>query len=133
MVDVLHAADLGMTAGIIGNILWESVAKRYWGASNQEGNVALLAKDLDGWYKRTKCKVRLQGKLTKERLRAVGKFPKLKSKAAAARSALYAYMRVTPPWQDPGTSKRPVITLHTFDRLYHGACANIQVTLPKTD
>jgi hypothetical protein len=85
LVDVLHAADLGMTAHIIGNILWETVRNHSWGGSTQEDNVALLAKDLASWYKTTKCKVRLQGKLTKERIRADGKFPKLKAKGAAAR------------------------------------------------
>ena len=76
LVDVLHAADLGMTAHIIGNIMWESVLQKYWGASTQ---------DLDSWYKKTKCKVKLQGKLTQQRIRAHGQFPKLKCKAAAAR------------------------------------------------
>ena len=85
LVDVLHAADLGMTAHIIGNIMWESVLQKYWGASTQEANVELLAKDLDSWYKKTKCKVKIQGKLTQQRIRADGQFPKLKCKAAAAR------------------------------------------------
>ena len=59
LVDVLHAADLGMTAHIINDIMWESALQKYWGASTQEANVELLAQDLDSWYKRTKCKVRL--------------------------------------------------------------------------
>ena len=44
-----------------------------------------LYADLQAWYKQTKCKVRLQGALTVERVRTSGEWPKLKSKAAAAR------------------------------------------------
>ena len=87
LVDVLHAADLGMTAHIIGNIMWESVLQKYWGASTQ---------DLDSWYKKTKCKVKLQGKLTQQRIRAHGQFPKLKSKAAAARHLADYALDVSP-------------------------------------
>eukprot|EP00959_Pyramimonas_sp_CCMP1952_P455991 9472441-Pyramimonas_sp.AAC.1 len=85
LVDVLHAADLGMSASIIGNILWETVANHMWGATTIQGNVKLLADDLKKWYESTKCPVRLQGELTKDRLRPDGKYPKLKAKAAATR------------------------------------------------
>ena len=76
VVDVIPAADLGMTAGIIGNVFWETILRRNWGACNQGGNVILLAKDHKSWHRATKCKSMLQGRLTKERIRPNGKFPK---------------------------------------------------------
>lgn len=49
LADVPPAADLGMTAAIIGNILWETVLHHCWGPSTQKANVAVMAKDLDSW------------------------------------------------------------------------------------
>ena len=85
LVDVLHAADLGMTAHIIGNVFWETILNRSWGGPNQETNVACLEKDFESWYKETKCQNKIQGSLTKERIRPDGEFPKFKAKGAATR------------------------------------------------
>ena len=47
--------------------------------------------DLKAWYKRTRTTYRLQGRLTAERVRASGDWPKLKAKADATRHlAAYA-------------------------------------------
>lgn len=84
VVDVLHALDLGVAATIVGNILWETVAKKMWGGSNQDANVALLEKYLRAWEKKTNA-TKLQGALTAERLRNSSGYPKLKAKGAATR------------------------------------------------
>ena len=85
MIDVLHTADLGVTAHILGNILWECVVAKVWGEATQDGNVAECMKAIEQFYKHNKTTSKLQGKLTVDRLRTTGGWPKLKSKAAAAR------------------------------------------------
>ena len=47
--------------------------------------LTVVTNDLKLWYKRTRSKYRLQGRLTAERVRASGDWPKLKAKAAATR------------------------------------------------
>ena len=85
MIDVLHTADLGVTAHILGNILWECVVAKVWGEATQDANVAECMKAIEQFYKHNKTTSKLQGKLTVDRLRTTGGWPKLKSKAAAAR------------------------------------------------
>ena len=98
MVDVLHTVDLGFASHIIGNVLWYFfVVCAILGGKNIEEKVAKCADNMQKWYKATKCKYRLQGKLSEERLRAKGEWPKLKAKAAQtrylARYALYVAKR----------------------------------------
>ena len=86
MIDVLHTVDLGVAAHIISNILLIiGVLRTVCGGRNYEQRVGALSNALDNWYKRTKCDSRLRGKLSLERLRPSGDWPKLKGKAAAIR------------------------------------------------
>ena len=86
MIDVLHTVDLGVAAHIIGNVLFIfGVLRAVFGGRNYEQRVGALSNALDNWYKRTKCDSRLRGKLSLERLRPSGDWPKLKGKAAAIR------------------------------------------------
>ena len=88
-IDCLHALDLGEAAHIIGNIMWDSIAAKSWGASNQEANAGLLNDDLRAWEKKTKAATRLQGNLTVKRLKcSKSGFPKLKAKGAQTRHLL---------------------------------------------
>ena len=93
MVDVLHCVDLGVAAHVIGNILVLCIAKKVLGGKNIDENTTLLAEDLEAWQKKSiKKNTRMQGKLTWQRLKTSGGFPKLKAKAAATRHlAAYAY------------------------------------------
>jgi hypothetical protein len=84
-VDILHAMDQGWMAHILGNVMWETIQNKCWGASNIKDNVKLLEADMKRHYKACKVENRIQGILTSERLRAVASYPKLKCKAAAAR------------------------------------------------
>ena len=84
LIDSLHMMELGCTSHIIGNILVEAARRHFFGASNIEDNIELMDLDLRKYQKRMKASSQLQGPLTKERLRTNG-YPKLKSKAAAAR------------------------------------------------
>ena len=56
---------------------------------------------MTAWYNRTKCKSRLQGHLTQERLRTSKAWPKLKAKAAATR---YIAQYVLCLWLEHGGS-----------------------------
>jgi hypothetical protein len=86
MPDVLHTIDLGVTAHIVGNVLFMfAVLRGVFGGANFSERVAKLSKDLDSWYKRTNCKDRLRGKITLETLRPKGDWPQMKGKAAALR------------------------------------------------
>ena len=85
MVDTLHCVDQGVASHIIANICWELVLAQAWGGSTQERNVQGLMEELQAHYKSSKEASRIQGKLTVERIRTQGGWPKLKAKAAATR------------------------------------------------
>ena len=85
MIDVLHTVDQGIASHIIGNVFWELVSAKVWVPTNQPDNVAKLNELLTQWYKDNKDKYRVQGKLTIERLRQDGGWPRFKAKAAATR------------------------------------------------
>ncbi|MGB2015010.1 MAG: hypothetical protein ACPHSF_06060, partial [Flavobacteriales bacterium] len=84
MVDVLHALDQGVSSHVHGNVLWEiAMSKRL----TQEEAVSWLQSEIVAWYKRKHNKehARIQGKLTVQRVKTSGDWPKLKAKAAATR------------------------------------------------
>ena len=87
MVDTLHTVDQGVACHIIANIFWILVInRRVLGGDTQEDAIQGLQKYLKEWYKGsgfTGSKV--QGKLTIDRIRTRGGWPKLKAKAAATR------------------------------------------------
>jgi len=85
-IDTLHALDLGEAAHIIGNTLWDTIRQHDWGGRNQEINAKLLDADLRAWEKDTKCKTRLQGPITVQRLKTdKSGTVKLKAKGAQTR------------------------------------------------
>ena len=84
-IDVLHTCDLGITAHILGNIMWECVSGKSWGKPPHDANVAQLEVELKVFYSANKITSKVQGKLSTDRLRTTGGWPKLKTKAAAAR------------------------------------------------
>ena len=77
MIDVLHCADLGVSAHLIGNVFWEVISTKPW-ANTTEANVSELHKDLNEFTKKDTS--RLQGKLTIERIRTTAEWPKAESK-----------------------------------------------------
>jgi hypothetical protein len=86
MPDVLHTVDLGVSAHVVGNVLFIFVILRgVLGGATYGERVGLLAAHLDRWYKRTKCPDRLRGKVTLETIRSSGEWPLMKGKAAALR------------------------------------------------
>ena len=86
MVDVLHTVDQGVASHIIGNVFWLIAIRRAaFGKGTYEQKIEMLAAHMKQWYKREKCDSKVQGKLTLERVRASGGWPKLKAKAAATR------------------------------------------------
>ena len=91
MVDVLHAVDQAVASHIIANVFWFLViVKNIYRLGTQSEKVQELNKRLKVWQ--SKRKSPLQGKLTVERLRTKGKWPKLKARAAQTRHlADYAY------------------------------------------
>ena len=92
MIDVLHTVDQGVASHIIANILWIfGVLRGVLGGANQVDKVKKLHLHIGKLYKDVREGTRVQGKLTVERLRTQGNWPKLKAKAAATRHlATYA-------------------------------------------
>jgi hypothetical protein len=86
-VDVLHCVDQGIGSHIVANIIWLiAMVRGCFGGRNQGERIANCGKHLKKWYKDTKCKYRIQGKLTLERVRATAAdWPKLRAKAAQTR------------------------------------------------
>ena len=86
MIDVLHTVDQGVASHIIANILWViAVVRCVLGGVTQDDRVKRLHAHIQEWYGAVKAKTKVQGKLTVERLRTKGGWPKLKAKAAATR------------------------------------------------
>lgn len=101
MIDILHTVDLGVASHVVANIFLEVMRLGCWGATHKvqlEG----LTKDMQEWYKAQKNISRLQGRLTIERLRTTGGWPKLKAKAAATRH-LTRYALVLAQRHDSGS------------------------------
>jgi hypothetical protein len=86
MVDVLHTIDQGLSSHVVANVLWFIfVLRAALGGNTYADRIKLAADNLKAWYKKNKCSSKLQGKLTQERLRKDGDWPKLSAKAAATR------------------------------------------------
>ena len=81
--DVLHAIDLGVSAHIVANIFWELLPQF---GPNQAEQVKRLQQMIKAFYSRNKVASQMEGKLTLDRLRTMGSWPKLKAKAAAVRN-----------------------------------------------
>ena len=84
MIDILHCIDLGFTAHVVGNVFMELIRNHKLGP-NQDSSIAALNKLLDRWYSASRTPHRIQGRLTVDRIRTSGQWPKLKSKAAPLR------------------------------------------------
>ena len=78
MIDVLHTCDLGITAHIVGNVLWFlAVVRNVFNRPTFAERTKRLHESIQAWYTKTKETTRMQGKLTVERLRTDGNWPKL--------------------------------------------------------
>ena len=83
MIDVLHTVDLGVTAHLLGNTCYEIMMS--WDVT-QGTAVTRLNERLRSWYREQRfADARVQGKLTIERIKTSGGWPKLKAKGAAIR------------------------------------------------
>ena len=89
LVDVMHTADLGLTAHVVGNVFFEVISKRHFGPNLEESTAALFV-DMKDWFKKNPASSRFQGRLTVDPIRARGEWPKIKAKAATTR-ALVGY------------------------------------------
>ena len=88
MIDVMHTVDLGITSHILGNVFFVLVIVRgVLGGRTYAERASLLGAHIKQWYSRTRTRVsaKLQGKVTLDRIRADGVWPKFRAKAAASR------------------------------------------------
>jgi hypothetical protein len=86
-IDTLHIVDLGLTAHIVGNVLWLFTIIRnvFRGRTNKE-RINLLEVDLRKWEKEhPSSSSKIQGKLNQDRIRTEKQWPKMKAKGAALR------------------------------------------------
>ena len=100
-IDCLHALDLGVSSHIIANTFWTTILRQVWGKTNQDDSTAELEKDLKSWSKTEKIGSRIQGTLTKERIRATTDtgYPKLKAKGAQTRHLAPYSLALAKRWQ----------------------------------
>ena len=85
MIDMLHTCDQGFASHVIGNVMMECIDMKVFPPGPLEQNVEQLQIQMLQWYKDHRVTSKIQGKLTKERIRTSGDWPKLKAKAAATR------------------------------------------------
>ena len=81
--DAMHGMDEGFTSEVAGNVFHEAMEARP--EPNQKERAAAFDKDLKLYYKRVKETIKLDGKITYERVKSAGEWPCLKAKAAATR------------------------------------------------
>jgi hypothetical protein len=82
-IDWLHSADLGVACSFLGNLFYMLLDK--FDAPSKAGRCAQLFLEMQAWYHRTSATSRLDN-LTLSMLKATGKTPKLRAKAAEART-----------------------------------------------
>ena len=98
MIDTLHTVDQGVASHIVANVIWLVVVQRKkLGGTTQESQIAAVNEHLRRWYQSAKRGTnKIQGKVTVQRVRTSGGWPKLKAKAAARRHlAAYALHLMT--------------------------------------
>ena len=99
MVDVLHTLDQGISSHIVANCIWYfAIIVGVFGGTNQKERIQRCYEDLKSWYRKPENRklYKVVGKLTVERVKASGDWPKLKAKAAATRHlAAYALSLAT--------------------------------------
>ena len=100
-VDALHAIDLGFGSHVIANTFWHTIKRHCWGKPNQDANAEALNADMVAWSKANHVSTRVQGKLTKERIRSTSDsgYPKLKVKGAACRHLAPYSLELAKRWQ----------------------------------
>ena len=101
VIGALHCLDLGVTAEILGNIMWE------WMQTLRRMNIKVKVKTLwvklKQWYIDNKPTSQLQG-LTKDMIRKDGKYPKLKAKGGETRSLVpFCLDLAKEMWEKTGT------------------------------
>ena len=85
MIDWLHTMDLGVIADVLGNVFWDLLP--FLGTGTQEERVKYLWSLAKHYYKQASVPVRLDN-LTLEMIKARGKPPKLRGRAAQVRYLL---------------------------------------------
>ena len=81
MVDVLHCVDLGIAAHIAGNVFWICITLHVFGP-NIAASITELNAKMKQWEKDKRVPNKFRGKLTKDRIKPDGQWPKLKTQAA---------------------------------------------------
>ena len=86
-IDALHSIDLGFASHVVGNTFWETIRRHAWSPGDQDANAAALDKAMVAHCKDTNVPSRVQGQLSKERIRSTSDsgYPKLKAKGAQTR------------------------------------------------
>jgi hypothetical protein len=82
--DAMHTLDLGVSSHLCGNIMFEIMETAGWG-STQEERAAKLNSHLKAYYKDTKERYKVDGRVTFRRVRKSGDWPKFLGKAASTR------------------------------------------------
>ena len=133
MIDILHTVDQGVSAHIIGNILWiVAVVRSFFGVGNMREKVKKLNQHIQDWYKRTKCPYQLQGPVTLERLRATSAaYPKLKGKAAAIRYLMPYALELAMAASDGSDTDRTMVEIaRLMVRFYNIVSSQSQFLTP---
>ena len=113
-IDVLHTVDLGVASHVIANTMVEVMKLGQWGRTYGE-QVTGLSADLKSWYRRSGSSLhKLKGKLTIDRLRSKGGWPKLKAKASATRHMAHYCLDIATRFNDGSVHDRRRLSLSTL-------------------
>ena len=121
MIDTLHTVDQGIASHIVGNVIWlVVVSRKKLGGTSKESLIAAVNQHLKQWYKSAGAGLhKLQGKLTIERVRTRGSWPKLKAKAAATRHlAAYALHLMSTFGRDTAEDRRALAVCQLLVKFY---------------
>ena len=115
MIDVLHTVDQGVASHVIANVMWLfAVVRGVFGGRTQDDKVKKLMAHMNKWYSGSKPSSRLKGKLTVERIRTRGGWPKLKAKAAATRHLAGYALSLAREFGTGGVVDRQVLAICQF-------------------
>jgi hypothetical protein len=93
LADVMHTMDLGVTSHVCGNIMHEVMETAGWG-STQAARATKLNDHLQAYYKATKEKHRVDGRVTYGRVKRSGDWPKFLGKAASTRRLVHYALKL---------------------------------------
>jgi hypothetical protein len=117
--DCMHGMDEGFTAEVAGNVLFECMESNGYG-NNQAERAAKMDLELKAYYKATKEKIKIDGKLTFSRIKESSEYPVLTAKAAATRHIVPFLVCIAERYNTNSIhDQRRLVICKSLDRAYN--------------